>query len=45
MERDIPFVFTTGYDDSEIPERFGNAPRLQKPTDINRIVQALADVS
>jgi CheY-like chemotaxis protein len=45
MERGIPFVFTTGYDDVVIPERFGNAPRLQKPFDISRIVQALADLS
>ena len=45
MERDIPFVFTTGYDETFIPERFGHAPRLEKPADINRIVQALAGVS
>jgi CheY-like chemotaxis protein len=45
MERGIPFVFTTGYDDTVIPERFGNAPRLQKPADISRIVQALTGVS
>ncbi|GGF77697.1 response regulator [Paracoccus acridae] len=44
-ERGIPFVFTTGYDDLIIPERFGNAPRLQKPADISTIVQALAGVS
>lgn len=45
IERGNPFVFTTGYDDCVIPERFGNAPRLQKPVDITRIVLALADVS
>jgi CheY-like chemotaxis protein len=44
-ERGIPFVFTTGYDASVIPERFGNAPRLHKPADISRIVQALAGLS
>lgn len=41
MERGIPFVFTTGYDDSVIPAHFGNAPKLQKPFDISKIVQAL----
>lgn len=41
MARDIPFVFTTGYDDSAIPGPYGNIPTLQKPFDIAKIVQAL----
>jgi CheY-like chemotaxis protein len=45
MERDIPFVFTTGYDETLIPERFGHAPRLEKPASIIRIVQTLTSVS
>lgn len=45
MEQDIPFVFTTGYDDVAIPACFGHVPRLQKPADINRIVQALTGAS
>jgi CheY-like chemotaxis protein len=41
MAQGIPFVFTTGYDDSVIPDPYGNAPNLQKPFDIAKIVQAL----
>lgn len=31
--RDVPFLFTTGYDDGAIPSRFDNVIRLPKPTD------------
>lgn len=41
MGHGIPFLFTTGYDDSMIPDRFGSILRLKKPFDIGRIVQAL----
>lgn len=32
-EQNVPFVFTTGYDDSVIPERFQNVLKLEKPVD------------
>ena len=41
LERNIPFVFTTGYDKSTIPDRFGTILRLHKPFDVSRIVQAI----
>lgn len=40
-ERDVPFVFTTGYDASAIPERFGHVPRCEKPVDASLVVAAL----
>lgn len=30
-ERGVPFVFATGYDRWAIPERFADAPRMEKP--------------
>ena len=29
--RGIPFAFATGYDESAIPDRFADAPRVEKP--------------
>lgn len=29
--RGIPFVFATGYDEWALPERFSDAPRVEKP--------------
>ena len=31
-DRHIPFVFATGEDANEIPARYANVPRLEKPT-------------
>jgi two-component SAPR family response regulator len=31
MERKIPFLFATGYGDSQIPDQFGKILRLEKP--------------
>jgi len=30
-ERGIPFAFATGYDESALPQRFANVPRIEKP--------------
>jgi CheY-like chemotaxis protein len=30
-DRDIPFIFATGYDAADIPEAYGNVPRAEKP--------------
>jgi two-component SAPR family response regulator len=30
-ERDVPFVFATGYDEPAIPAEFKSRPRLEKP--------------
>jgi CheY-like chemotaxis protein len=31
LSRGIPFAFATGYDEWALPERFANAPRVEKP--------------
>ncbi|PAX07975.1 response regulator [Sphingomonas lenta] len=41
MERDVPFVFATGYDASAIPERFDGVQRFEKPVEAAGIVRAL----
>lgn len=41
LERAVPFVFTTGYDDSVIPSRFSRVARCPKPVNISRITQAI----
>jgi CheY-like chemotaxis protein len=38
IERGIPFVFTTGYDASAIPSRFGHVARCEKPIDMANLV-------
>lgn len=39
--RGVPFVFSTGYDDRQIPSRYGHVPRCEKPVDPLKIAQAL----
>lgn len=41
LERDVPFLFTTGYDASTIPARFSNILRFEKPVNIRPIIQTL----
>ncbi|TFL18681.1 response regulator [Jannaschia formosa] len=41
LARNIPFVFTTGYDDWAIPEPYRSCPRCSKPADIEEIIRAL----
>ncbi|MGJ5178453.1 response regulator [Bradyrhizobium oligotrophicum] len=41
VERGVPFVFTTGYDESIIPDRFSNILRCEKPIAVFRIMRAL----
>lgn len=38
----IPFVFVTGYDQGMIPEEFSHIARLEKPTQLRRIIGAVA---
>nr|WP_276540689.1 response regulator [Stenotrophomonas chelatiphaga] len=40
LERNIPFVLTSGYDDN-VPERFADAPRCGKPYRLEALTQAL----
>jgi CheY-like chemotaxis protein len=39
--RSVPFVFATGYDDSAIPDRFADVPRLEKPVKPRKVLAAL----
>ncbi|MGJ4948323.1 response regulator [Bradyrhizobium sp. HKCCYLS20291] len=41
IERDVPFVFTTGYDESIIPDRFSKILRCEKPIAVDGIIRAL----
>ncbi|NPU09445.1 response regulator [Bradyrhizobium sp. 83012] len=41
VERGVPFVFTTGYDESIIPERFSHILRCEKPIAVDGIVGVL----
>lgn len=40
-ERNVPFVFATGYDASAIPARFAGVKRCEKPVDAAGLVRAL----
>jgi two-component SAPR family response regulator len=41
IREDIPFVFATGYDSSEIPETYADATVLQKPVNAAQIAKVL----
>ncbi len=43
-ERNLPFVFATGYDEGTIPERHAARPRWQKPFDADELMKALAEL-
>ncbi|MCJ2028694.1 PAS domain-containing protein [Methylobacterium sp. J-043] len=42
-ERGVPFVFITGYDEGVIPPDFADVERLQKPVELRRVVNFLAE--
>ncbi|WP_060771806.1 GAF domain-containing protein [Methylobacterium sp. AMS5] len=42
-ERGVPFVFITGYDEGVIPPDFADVERLQKPVELKRVVNFLAE--
>ena len=39
--RGVPFVFTTGYDEHAIPDRYKDVARYEKPFDPAQVVRAL----
>lgn len=41
----IPFVFITGYDRSMVPERHRDVAHFEKPTDLGRISEVLAELT
>jgi CheY-like chemotaxis protein len=40
-ERSIPFVFTTGYAASMVPEAYQGVPRFEKPVNMQDVVRAI----
>jgi CheY-like chemotaxis protein len=40
-ERDIPFLFATGYDQSEVPGEYQDVPHWEKPFDSDALARAL----
>ena len=40
-EREVPFVFTTGYDGSMIPSRFKDVVLCEKPFDLAKVTRAI----
>ena len=40
--KNLPFVFTSGYADWQMPEKWRERPRLQKPYTVGQIEEALA---
>lgn len=42
IDRDVPFVFTSGYDASAFPERYRSMPMCLKPVDAASVTQAVA---
>ncbi|SFB59108.1 CheY chemotaxis protein or a CheY-like REC (receiver) domain [Rhizobium sp. NFR07] len=41
MDRNTPFVFSTGYVDAALPPRFADIPRCEKPINVDAVAQAL----
>jgi CheY-like chemotaxis protein len=41
INRNVPFVFATGYDEDVIPSRFAGVTRYEKPVNPDQIVRAL----
>ena len=39
--RDVPVVFVTGYDRTDIPARFADVPFCQKPAEVSGVIEAL----
>jgi CheY-like chemotaxis protein len=39
--KNLPFVFTSGYADWQMPEKWQDRPRLQKPYTLDQVEQAL----
>lgn len=41
FERNVPFVFATGYDDAAIPEKYSEVPRCRKPVEPGNVLARL----
>jgi DNA-binding response OmpR family regulator len=43
-DRNIPFLFVTGYGGAQIPVEYRNAPRLEKPLERDALVAAIGTI-
>ena len=43
--RGVPFVFTTGYDATVVPNCYADVPRCDKPVDEHRLVRCLREAT
>lgn len=41
LERGVPFVFATGYDDTTIPHRYAKVMRCEKPVELGKLLRVL----
>lgn len=41
--RNVPIVFTTGYDAETMPARYARFPRCEKPISVGRVLAALTE--
>ncbi len=44
IQREVPFLFTTGYESSVLPTRFVDVVRCEKPISIRRFAEAMARI-
>ncbi|MBW9091697.1 response regulator [Rhizobium wenxiniae] len=44
IERNVPFVFATGYEASTIPARFNGIPVCDKPIEMHKIRKVLTEI-
>lgn len=44
QSRNIPFVFTSGYADWHMPEKWNERPRLQKPYSLDQVEKVLTEL-
>lgn len=42
--RGVPFLFTTGYDDTVIPTRFADVVRCEKPISMTKVAKAIGKI-
>jgi len=42
-DKGLPFVLTSGYADWQMPDKWNDRPRLQKPYTIDQVHEALRD--
>lgn len=44
LEREVPVLFVTGYDRSDVPRRYADVPMCQKPAGADEVIAALGRI-